>query len=372
MTREVSVAFINNFPGASIGGGEVQLLELLAALPSAGIVPVLVCAAGSALERKARTLDGVRVVAASFGATSLLSLLPSIQRSVAGATIVQGTGFFTNLLARQVGSSVGAIVVNTMHVMPGAAALDGKSRTSTTVRELLERSSRSRVGCFVAVSQAVADALVSNGVPASRVKVVRNGVDARGLRALASPSAKSPRSAVRIGYVGRLERIKGCEYFIRAVALLARQYPDARFAVAGTGSQDRALKTLSAELGIAERTDFLGYVDPASPLLAALNVVVVPSLSEAAGLTAVEALALGVPVVASRVGGLPEAVIDEETGLLVPPGNPEAIALAVSRLLDDPLLAEQFARAGVQRVEQLFTIERMIDGYLAVYKELAS
>jgi glycosyltransferase involved in cell wall biosynthesis len=110
--------------------------------------------------------------------------------------------------------------------------------------------------------------------------------------------------------------------------------------------------------------------DPVPPLLTALDVVVVPSLSEASGLTALEALALGVPVVASSVGGLPEIVVDEETGLLVAAGDAAGIARAVARLLADPVLARALAAAGARLAEERFTAERMVDCYLRLYRDL--
>jgi glycosyltransferase involved in cell wall biosynthesis len=98
--------------------------------------------------------------------------------------------------------------------------------------------------------------------------------------------------------------------------------------------------------------------------------VVVPSLSEAFGLTAADALALGVPVVASAVGGLPDIVLEGETGLLVPPADAGAIAAAVSRLLDDPELARRLGAAGAERVESKFTDEAMVRKYLDAYEGL--
>ncbi len=302
-----------------------------------------------------------------------MSLTAALAAKLKSAQIVQGTGFLTDLIARRVGARTHAPVVNTVHVVPGAARLDGEPATQAAVRALLNRASRRTVARFVAVSEAVGNGLTADGVDPSRIVVIPNGVDTAALRETASRDAcvTLAETSRRVGFVGRLEKVKGCEFFIRAAALLAADHPDARFVVAGTGSRAGELRALAAELGLGDTVDFVGYVESAPGLLAALDVVVVPSLSEASGLTAIEALALNVPVVASRVGGLPEVVLDGVTGLLAPPGDAGAIAGAVRRLLGDPALARSLAAAGAQRVEERFALDQMVEGYVGLYAELA-
>jgi glycosyltransferase involved in cell wall biosynthesis len=369
----MTLAVINNFPGPTLGGGEVQLLALLRRLPAAGVKPVVVCAAGSALEREARALRGVVVLPVDFAPRSLVSLAADLAARLKGAQIVQGTGFLTNLMARWVGARTGTPVIDTVHVVPGAARLDGEPATRAAMRALLDRASRRTVTRFVAVSEAVKTGLTADGIHPSRIAVIRNGVDPPALREAASRDAGVilDETCRHVGFVGRLETVKGCEYFVRAAALLAADRPDVRFVVAGAGSRADELRALAAELGVGDGVDFVGYVDSAPALLAALDVVVVPSLSEASGLTAIEALALNVPVVASRVGGLPEVVLDGVTGLLVPPGDEAAIARAVSRFLGDPALARSLAAAGAKLVEERFALDHMVEGYLRLYRELA-
>jgi len=144
-----------------------------------------------------------------------------------------------------------------------------------------------------------------------------------------------------------------------------------RFLIAGTGSLGDELRARAAASPAAGSISFLGHLGDPAQLLSALDVTCVPSLSEASGLTAIESLALGVPVVASRVGGLPDVVVDGRTGLLVPPGDAGAVAAAISELLADPARAQALGRAGREHVEQQFTVERMVDGYRRVYEELA-
>ncbi len=374
VTGGLAVAFINNFPGPSLGGGEVQLLALLRGLSAADVRPCVVCAAGSALERETRDLESVDVIPVDFTLRCLPSLITLLSDRLRGGQLIQGTGYLTNLIARLVGSRARMPVVNTVHVVPGAARLDGEAPAVSALRMTLDRLTRRYVTRFVAVSQAVATGLVADKVAASRITVIPNGIDLARLRRDAEgESAVALRQAsARVGFIGRLERIKGAEYFVSAAAILAADHPGVRFVVAGHGSDEDELRALAAALGMADRIEFLGYVESVPPLLAALDVVVVPSLSEASGLTAMEALALGVPVVATRVGGLPEVVVDGATGLLVDPADEAALARAVARLLDDPVLSRALAAAGARRVEERFPVERMVDGYLRLYRKLVS
>lgn len=372
-SRRLSVALINNFRGPSLGGGEVQLLALVRGLIALDIDVTVVCVSGSGLERGTRELAGVTVIPVDFARWFLPAFASGIADQVRSARIVQGTGFLTNLVARRVGSRTGASVINTAHVMPGAARLDGASTVSCIARFVLDRASRRRVDRYIAVSDAVARALVTDAVDPGKIVVIPNGVDVARLRTAAQgPLPPAIPEGIRVGFIGRLRPVKGCAVFLHAAALMSEQRPDISFVIAGIGTRAVELKALTRELGLESRTRFLGYIDPVAPVLSALDVVVVPSLSEAFGLTAIEALALHVPVVASRVGGLAEVIVDGQTGLLVAPGDAQAIAESVFRLLDDRELGRRLTAAGARLVEERYTAARMIDGYLGVYEGLVS
>ena len=140
-----------------------------------------------------------------------------------------------------------------------------------------------------------------------------------------------------------------------------------RVEVAGRGSCLEDLKGLAADLGVAERVTFLGEVRDIPALLGRARMFVQPSLSEGIPLTVLEAMARGLPVVATRVGGLPEVVVDGETGLLVPAADPPALAQAVLSLWRDPDAAGRMGEAGRKRVERVFDVRRMVADYEALY-----
>lgn len=173
-----------------------------------------------------------------------------------------------------------------------------------------------------------------------------------------------------VGAVSRFFPVKGMRFLIAAFAEVCRVQPRARLLLLGRGPEEEALRAQCRALGIADRVVFAGFQRAVEPYVAMFDVSVVPSLEEGFGLVAVESMALGVPVVASGVDGLKEIIRDGESGLLVEPANPQAIAAAVLRLLSDASLRQRISAAG--RVQaQRFSVERYAGRLTALYEELA-
>jgi glycosyltransferase involved in cell wall biosynthesis len=352
----------------------VQLLSLLRGLTSGGTQATVICAADSALEREVGRLPHFRVVPVNFSPAALPRLFATVRTESRNVRLVQSTGFLTSVVASLATTRTGTPVVRTVHVVPGAARLNGESARAGALRDALERITRARFTCSVAVSEAVRAGLIARGVRPDTIRVIPNGIDVEQLRRRATEGGtfKPHYEGARVGFIGRLERVKGCEYFLRAAARVATDHPSVRFVVAGHGPMERELSRLAADLGVTGHVDFAGHVESAPALLASLDVVVIPSLSEASGLIAMEAAALGIPVVASLVGGLPETVAHGRTGLLVPPADPEAISRAISRLLDTPDLAQRMGQEGQRRADEQFGVARMVEAYLRLYRELGA
>ena len=195
---------------------------------------------------------------------------------------------------------------------------------------------------------------------ARRSRVVHNGVPEPDPAAAAAPAERrtGPRNLV---VVGRLARRKGQDTAISAAALVRRAGFDVQLTLVGDGYpgyEDYVdhLRELAVEEQVGDVTVFAGFQDP-TPHMAAADVVLVPSRVEPFGLVAVEALLLGRPLVATRVGGLQEIISDGETGLLVPPEDPQALAEAIIRLLSDPLAAAALGRAGQADARARFSME---------------
>jgi glycosyltransferase involved in cell wall biosynthesis len=152
--------------------------------------------------------------------------------------------------------------------------------------------------------------------------------------------------------------------------MVAEAMPSAQLLIAGEGSGLDELRTLAASFGPAEsRISFTGHRDDIAAITAALDVSVLPSHREAQGLVIIEAMAAGRPVVASAVGGIPEMIQDGVTGLLVPPGDPAALARAIVRVLQDAKLAERLGRAGQALVRGRFDVGEMLDRVATLYED---
>jgi glycosyltransferase involved in cell wall biosynthesis len=207
------------------------------------------------------------------------------------------------------------------------------------------------------------------GRPSAKIARIYNGIDLGQFVPVAGPADAADAPPV-IGTVSRLEEQKGLIYFLQAVPALAATWPNLTVLIAGHGSLRSALEAEAARLGIAERTQFLGFVPSPAEVLAQLQVVVIPSVWEPFGLVAAEALAMQRAIVATKVGGLQEVIVDGESGLLVPPENPAALAGAVDGLLRDPGCRKRLGVAGRRRVEALFSVDAMADNMLELYRRL--
>jgi glycosyltransferase involved in cell wall biosynthesis len=171
-----------------------------------------------------------------------------------------------------------------------------------------------------------------------------------------------------VGAIGRLEPVKGFTYFMAAAQRIAESAPRARFVHAGDGSQAAEIERQRGALN--GRMTFLGLRDDVPALMAAFDVLVVPSLNEGMGRVILEAGAAGTPVVASRVGGIPDVVRDGETGVLIPPRDPAAIAEAVIALERDRARGRAMGEAGRAHVAPAFSVKRMVMRIEALYEEL--
>jgi glycosyltransferase involved in cell wall biosynthesis len=176
-----------------------------------------------------------------------------------------------------------------------------------------------------------------------------------------------------VGFVGRLDPIKGAQVFVRAAGLCLKADTRAKFILAGEGALRRKLEESAESAGFNGRVIFVGWREDVADVMSALDILVLPSLNEAAGMVLIEAQSLGVPVIASNVGGIPEMIKQGQTGILVPANDPEALASAIKELLSDPQRLQAMSEAGRSWVKSRFKAEdmtaRIIDVYFQALKE---
>jgi len=213
----------------------------------------------------------------------------------------------------------------------------------------------------VANSAAARAQLAREGVPEHKLRVIPNGLDLR--RYAPAPARGAIR---RVVMVANLRAEKGHETLIGAIPAIAARHPDATFSFAGNGPRRDALHTLARALGVETRVRFLGECRDVPALLADSDLFVLPSRSEAFPNAVIEAMAAGLPVVASDVGGIPEVVRDGVTGVLVPPDDVPALADAVAGLMDAPRRAAALGQVARDTVEH-YSIDRMVEAFERLY-----
>jgi glycosyltransferase involved in cell wall biosynthesis len=229
-------------------------------------------------------------------------------------------------------------------------------------------------------ADAVKQWLLDQGYDGERIVMIPNGVDLDRFAARVDPNALRqelglPADAAMVTVVSRLNQMKGLEQFLEAAALLATRFPKVYFLVVGEPTvgdhhYKPSLMRLAERLGIEDRVVFTGIRSDVPAVLASATISVMPSLNEALSNVLLESMAAGVPTVATRVGGTPEAMSDGVTGLLVPPGDPMALAAAIARLLIDREFAASLGHAARQTVKARYSAERMADATAQLYADL--
>ena len=236
-------------------------------------------------------------------------------------------------------------------------------------RRLVYRFISKMASRLIAVSAELEQALIREaGIHPSRVLLVPNGV------AMPELSRRTARRGVAptIIAVGSLKEIKGHRDLIQALALLKPEFPQVQLLLAGDGPLRGELEVLAAKLDLKDAVCFPGNRSDVEQLLLGADIFALPSLSEGQSLSLMEAMAAGLPVVATAVGGNGEIAQPDQTAFLVPAKSPEKLAAALGRLLRDSELAQHFGEAGRRRAEALFSTEVMLSRYEALYRELLS
>lgn len=267
--------------------------------------------------------------------------------------------FHATLLGRLVGSACR---------VPVRVSSERTMEAEGRARRLLNRWTAPLATHVVAVSDRVAAyAAREFRIPVDRLTTIVNGTDLDRFRPVAR--IRDPHAPV-LGCTARLSAENDHATLIHAFARLGQQWPDAQLLLVGRGPEEAALRSLAGVLGVGGRVRFAGEHADVAPWLAGMDVYVQPGRLAGISNSIVEAMATALPVVATDVGGTPEAVIHGETGLLVPPGDPLALAEAVGALLANPGMAEAFGRAGRARVEAHFGERLMLERVEALLDRL--
>lgn len=216
------------------------------------------------------------------------------------------------------------------------------------------------IDCIVAISKSIQLQLQACGIPASKIKTIYEGIDLSLYpRRTGLPPLFVDRPIV-VGTVAYLSREKGLNYLVEAASMIPDVRKRVRFSIVGDGECRQALKEQVKQLQLGDVFRFAGFHSDTSQFMKSFDIFALPSLSEGLSSAILEAMATSLPIVASEVGGIPELVKNEDNGLLIPPGDPAALARAIQQLVDHPEEARRMGERGRNRVELQFTLERKI------------
>jgi glycosyltransferase involved in cell wall biosynthesis len=355
-----------------VGGPERQVLGLAGTL-TAHRTTFLSFAEGG---RARPLLD--RASAEGFGAVELASNFPRVDRAIREvahhlrtlrADILCTSGYKPDLIGWRAARRAGIPVVAIAHGWTGAT-------WRVRVYEWLDAFAMKYVDAVVCVSSATADCVRRAGVPVSRSVIIRNALDTtpydracpEARHALESLFAKPP--AIILGAVGRLSPEKGFDVFIDAAAEILRERQDVGVVLFGDGPLRAALTRRVEERGLSGRFLFAGFRNDLEHYLHGLDLAVSSSHTEGLPVAILETMAAGVPVVATAVGGTPEVVEDDVTGVLVPPGRPDLLAGTIRVLLDAPEARRAMGVRGAARVRSEFTFAAQAARYEELFARL--
>ena len=348
-------------------GGEQQTLYLAAGMHARGIPASIVCPPGTELEKRARE-RGVDVHPLTMRGEWDLAAALAIRKHIKRGSF-----------------DIVHMHTSHAHTLGVAAAGFGKSARTVVSRRVefsIFRHPFSMSGIkyrfgvtrYIAISQAVKNQLIKDGIKKDKISVVHSGIDLSRFDNIESQAVRQEfgidADVPLIGTVAHFAKFKGQEYLLDAFNQVRQHLPDARLILVGGGERFDEIKATAEAFGLSDTVIFPGFRKDVPELIRAMDIFVMPSFKEGLCTSILDALALERPVVASRAGGIPEIILHEETGLLVPPKDPEAMAKAILRLAGDPDLAQTLARKGRRRVEEIFSVDSMVEGVLQVYRNL--
>jgi len=347
-------------------GGQNQVLLTVTGLEELGHPAVLVAHAGGELRRRAR--EGLRFVGFApksefdvHAGWQLNKIIVDVKPDIVHAHDAMGVALAAMALRMPSRPSPMPLVVASRRV------------DFHLKRHAFSRWKYRQVDVFIAASNVIAGMLAADGVPADRITTVHDGVNLGWIDNQPIVDARAtfwmPHGAPVVGNVAALVPHKGQKHLVAAAAKVHREEPDARVVIVGEGELREPLERQIKDLGLERHVYLAGFRSDALGLMKSFDLFAMSSITEGLGSAMLEAMACRRAIVATRAGGIPEVVVDGQTGLLVPPHDDGALAAAIVRLLRDPGLRQALGEAGRKRVEEEFSAERMVAKTVAVYEE---
>jgi starch synthase (maltosyl-transferring) len=349
------------------GGAERALVQIVTRLDRSRWEPFVFCLSGEGELAAVLRDAGIAVVCLGANRRHGLRVVWRLSRRLAKLrpTILQTFLYHANIAGRLAGRAARIpMIVSGIRVAEKRSAF----------RLWLDRATGWMVARHVCVSQDVAAFSAARGrLPVSKIRVIPNGVDAA--RLAEAPRAELaqfgiPPASRTLLFVGRLDPQKGPFVLLTAVKDLLPRHPELHVLMVGDGPLGEKLRTWVAKENLQSRIHFAGRRNDVPSLFRAADLFVLPSLWEGLPNVVLEAMAAGIPTVASRVEGISDLLIDGRTGLIVPPNSPPDLAEAIARMLADPQQARRMAREAQRIVQERFTWQNVVEQYEQTYREL--
>ncbi|HHT9110000.1 MAG TPA: glycosyltransferase family 4 protein [Candidatus Brocadiaceae bacterium] len=344
-------------------GGEQQLLYLVKGLKERGQDSSVVCQPGSPLEDvvKKAGIDAIPIKMSGeidlLAAWKISRLLRHNKYDIMHAHTSHA--HFIGLLSRLFGK-VKAMVVSRRVDFPI------KSRFKYNAFDVR----------YIAVSEAIKKVMIDGGVASEKISVVRSCIDLRKFDTAVISDVRAEfgikKDAILVGNIAHMADHKGQIYLVRTADIVRKKYPDVRFIIVGDGELRNNLESEAQKLGLNKSLIFTGFRKDVVNFLAAIDIFAFPSHLEGLGTSLLDAMAMRKPIVSTTAGGIPEVVENGVHGILVPPKDPESFADAITRLIENPEVRLRYGITGRELVEEKFTIDKLVEGTLSIYKKILS
>lgn len=378
ITEDKKIKIVQVIADSDLGGGPKHVLGILKNINKKKFDCFLICPEGS-LAGFARDIKGVKIITTKFGSKFNLASSYAIYNNLHK---IQSLGHpFSPMIVHFHGARAGflgrlilpkhIVTVYTEHSIDQNFHI--RSKFNEFVQKKILAKLNQRTGLVIAVSSSVQQYLINTKLsPADRTVILANGID---LDNFGIESEKKKINAGTkhpvIGSIGNLNHQKGFQYLIRAMALVVKVYPLATLEIVGDGPERKKLEGIVHDLKLEYHVTFLGKRINIEKHLVDFDIFVLPSISETFGLVLLEAMKAGVPIVATKVGGITDVVEDGRSGLLVKARDAHVIAKEIIKILESPVLAAKLKRNGLERVKR-YDWSVIIKNLEKIYHDLAS
>ena len=364
--------------GIEFGGGERVFAQLLNGLPEDRFEPYLASAPNDAFLKNIKSKNLVFYpvdFSNRFNPLPLMRLYRIVKSQRIDIVHSQGAraDFFARIAAKL---AKVPIIISTVQMLVEGYNVGYLKRF---LYQTFDRFSERFVDYFLVVSSVLKENMIEvHGIPPDKIIKIYNGIETDYYKPVGNEEMRYKirrefavnDSDILIASLGRLVWQKGFEYFLHAIPEILREIPDARFILVGDGPLRPELERLAVELGEGDKIIFAGYRSDVRDVLAALDIVVIPSVLEGFPMITLEAMAMAKPIVAAKIDGITEQITDGINGILIPPKDSSAIAQAIITLINNRGKAKAMGLAARKKVEQEFSVDKMVAETEKVYLSL--